>query len=125
MEIISLFPTAVAKFSIGRALTDTESTTSMSMQTKANEGNKTSINYDVLSMPEFISIKQFIDQNIKKYFDQVISPVDNITPYITQSWLNYTSTGEYHHKHCHTNSILSGVFYINADQEHDKIYFHK
>jgi uncharacterized protein (TIGR02466 family) len=125
MEIISLFPTVVAKVSIDRPLTDIESATALSMQTRANEGNKTSVNYDVLSMPEFSSIKQFVDQNIKEYFDKIISPVDNIKPYITQSWLNYTSIGEYHHKHCHTNSILSGVFYITANQEHDKIYFHK
>ena len=44
---------------------------------------------------------------------------------ITQSWLNYTKPGEYHHTHEHPNSIISGVFYIDADRENDKIIFHK
>ena len=35
------------------------------------------------------------------------------------------TTGEFHHKHEHPNSYLSGVLYINADPEKDKIYFYK
>ncbi len=48
---------------------------------------------------------------------------NNITPYITQSWLNYTETNQYHHKHQHPNSLVSGVFYINCDDKFDKIKF--
>jgi uncharacterized protein (TIGR02466 family) len=52
-----------------------------------------------------------------------ISP--NQKPYITQSWLNFIDRGEYHHKHNHANSIISGVLYINADPENDRISFFK
>ena len=45
--------------------------------------------------------------------------------FVTQSWLNWTKKGEFHHKHEHPNSYLSGVFYINADPDKDKIYFYK
>ena len=34
-----------------------------------------------------------------------------------------TKPGGSHHRHRHTNSIISGVFYI-ATVENDKIYFH-
>ena len=44
---------------------------------------------------------------------------------ITQSWLNYTDTGQNHHRHPHPNSYISGVFYLNANPEVDKIYFFK
>ena len=44
-------------------------------------------------------------------------------PFITQSWLNYTEPGQSHHKHAHPNSVISGVLYINADQNTDKIFF--
>lgn len=33
---------------------------------------------------------------------------------ITQSWLNFTPKGSAHHKHRHSNSIVSGVFYVNT-----------
>ena len=35
-----------------------------------------------------------------------------------------TDTNEFHHKHQHSNSFLSGVFYIEADEELDDITFH-
>jgi len=59
------------------------------------------------------------------YFDKVVCTDNSIVPYITQSWLNYTKTDQFHHHHSHANSYVSGVFYVNADKEVDKIAFHK
>ena len=44
---------------------------------------------------------------------------------LKQSWANYTEAGQYHHKHAHPNSVVSGVFYPQANREFDKIYFYK
>jgi len=88
-----------------------------------NVGNITSNNNYILNEKPFINIKKELDLIIQDYFDNVISPANNITPYITQSWLNYTKTNQYHHKHAHPNSLVSGVFYINCHEEHDKIKF--
>ena len=67
-------------------------------------------------------IKQFCEQHIKSYVEQVISPKEEIDFYITQSWLNITKPGEHHHEHSHQNSIISGVFYISTEED-DKITF--
>ena len=88
-----------------------------------NDGNITSNNNYILNEKPFANIKKELDLRIQDYFDKVISPANNITPYITQSWLNYTETNQYHHKHAHPNSLVSGVFYINCHEEHDKIKF--
>ena len=32
---------------------------------------------------------------------------------------------ESHHMHAHSNSIISGVLYLNADRKYDSIKFHK
>ncbi len=88
-----------------------------------NDGNITSNNNYILNEKPFANIKKELDLRVQDYFDKVISPVNNITPYITQSWLNYTETNQYHHKHAHPNSLVSGVFYINCHEEHDKIKF--
>jgi uncharacterized protein (TIGR02466 family) len=90
-----------------------------------NEGNTTSNDNYILNNKTFKDLKEELDLKVKDYFDKVISPSNNITPYITQSWLNYTETNQYHHKHQHPNSLVSGVFYINCDEEHDKIKFFK
>ena len=88
-----------------------------------NDGNITSNNNYILNEKPFANIKKELDLRAQDYFDKVISPANNITPYITQSWLNYTETNQYHHKHAHPNSLVSGVFYINCHEEHDKIKF--
>jgi uncharacterized protein (TIGR02466 family) len=88
-----------------------------------NDGNITSNNNYILNEKPFANIKKELDLRVQDYFDKVISPANKIKPYITQSWLNYTETNEYHHKHAHTNSLVSGVFYINCQEEHDKIKF--
>ena len=88
-----------------------------------NQGNITSNNNYILNEKPFSNIKKELDLKVQDYFDKVVSPANNITPYITQSWLNYTETNQYHHKHAHPNSLVSGVFYINCHEEHDKIKF--
>jgi len=88
-----------------------------------NDGNITSNNNYILNEKPFANIKKELDLTVQDYFDKVISPANKITPYITQSWLNYTETNQYHHKHAHPNSLVSGVFYINCDEKHDKIKF--
>jgi uncharacterized protein (TIGR02466 family) len=88
-----------------------------------NDGNITSNNNYILNEKPFANIKKELDLRVQDYFDKVISPANNITPYITQSWLNYTETNQYHHKHQHPNSLVSGVFYVNCHAELDKIKF--
>jgi|TARA_R110000796_G_scaffold129614_2_gene245316 uncharacterized protein (TIGR02466 family) len=88
-----------------------------------NDGNITSNNNYILNEKFFSNIKKELNLKVQDYFDKVISPANKIKPYITQSWLNYTETNQYHHKHTHPNSLVSGVFYINCHKENDKIKF--
>jgi uncharacterized protein (TIGR02466 family) len=124
-KINGIFPTPIYISNIDRQLTNKE----LSFIDKAkldvfkNEGNTTSNDNYILNNKPFKNIKEELDLKVQDYFDKVISPANNITPYITQSWLNYTETNQYHHKHAHQNSIVSGVFYINCHEEHDKIKF--
>ena len=123
--INSIFPTPIYISKLDRELTLKE--LSFIDKTKLdifnNEGNTTSNDNYILNNKAFKNLKEELDLRIQDYFDKVISPANNITPYITQSWLNYTETNQYHHKHAHTNSLVSGVFYINCHEELDKIKF--
>jgi len=123
--INGIFPTPVYISKLDRELTSKE--LSFIYKTKLdvynNEGNKTSNNNYILNSKEFKTLKDELDLKVQDYFDKVISPANNITPYITQSWLNYTEKNQYHHKHQHPNSLVSGVFYINCHEEYDKIKF--
>jgi uncharacterized protein (TIGR02466 family) len=90
-----------------------------------NTGNTTSVDRYVLDEPVMANIKSFLQFYINYFMSNIEAPYNPVEAYVTQSWLNYTQPGEFHHKHEHPNSYLSGVFYINADPDKDKIYFYK
>ena len=123
--INGIFPTPIYISKINREFTNKE--LSFIDKTKLdiykNEGNTTSNDNYILNNKVFKNLKEELDLKVQDYFYKVISPANNITPYITQSWLNYTETNQYHHKHTHPNSLVSGVFYINCLEQHDKIKF--
>ena len=93
-----------------------------------NSGNSSSNNSHIFDSPYFSvngnleKIKQFCEQQLKIYVEELIIPREEIEVYITQSWLNITKPGEFHHEHSHSNSIISGVFYISTE-EGDSITF--
>lgn len=90
-----------------------------------NVGNTTSKDRYVLNEPVMSSIQQFIKFHISYYMENIVAPEYPLEVYLTQSWLNFTKPGQYHHKHEHPNSFISGVLYLNADPEKDKIHFYK
>jgi uncharacterized protein (TIGR02466 family) len=124
-NIHGIFPTPIYISKLNRELTSKELSfiDKTKLNVYKNEGNTTSNENYILNNNLFKNLKEDLDLKVKDYFDKVISPSNNITPYITQSWLNYTETNQYHHKHQHPNSLVSGVFYINCEEEHDKIKF--
>jgi uncharacterized protein (TIGR02466 family) len=126
VELFPLFATPVVKFKFHRSFTSEElaAAVKLSENVTSNIGNATTVNHNVLDMTEFADLRSFIEESINTYFDSIICPSGNITPYITLSWMNYTNKGQHHHKHSHVNSIVSGVFYINVDPNQDKIYFY-
>ena len=126
-RINGIFPTPVYISELDRKLTPLELkfVDKHKKDFYKNVGNITSNNNYILNEKPFLNIKKELNLRVQDYFNKVISPANKITPYITQSWLNYTETTQYHHKHTHPNSLLSGVFYINCHEELDKIKFFK
>ena len=92
---------------------------------KDNLGNLGTVDCNVLEKEEMKDIKYFLLDCLNEYIDNILVPKNKILPYITESWINVTKTGGFHHLHTHPNSFISGVMYISADAEKDKIYFHK
>jgi len=126
-EIHTIFPTTIYKDKLNRNFSNQEINYLYNEENNLypNQGNHTSKNTYVLEHPSLLHIKKFILEKVNYYIFNIINPINKITPYITQSWLNITSEGEYHHNHEHSNSILSGVFYVSADKNFDSIRFFK
>lgn len=125
MIVNNLFPYAVAKHQIGREFTAEEMDFVVKQSTSPNLGNKTSTNYYILKDDTFSEIRKFLQQSVDDYVKAIYAPKENVTVRITQSWLNYSKPGQWHHKHRHPNSFVSGVLYLKALKEKDKVFFYK
>jgi uncharacterized protein (TIGR02466 family) len=125
-NIYGLFPTSVYFSKLNRELTNEELSfiNNIKLNVYKNKGNTTSYDNYILNNKVLENLKKELDLRVQDYFDKVISPSNNITPYITQSWINFTETNQFHHRHNHNNSFLSGVFYINCNEKFDKIKFY-
>ena len=121
--IYNLFPTAVGHYKIERDLNRAELEFINGQEKRENEGNKTSVDHYILENTKLSNLSAFLEKSLKDYLDQTINPVEGNNIYITQSWINYTEEGGYHHKHTHPNSVVSGVFYIDTDPKRDRINF--
>jgi uncharacterized protein (TIGR02466 family) len=123
--IHNLFPTPVAIYKLDRKLMEEELVFIKGQETRPNMGNVTSIDNTILQNHSMTKLRDFIESNVSEYFKTVYSPKHDVSLRITQSWINYTEPGQYHHKHAHPNSFVSGVFYPQANRETDKIYFYR
>lgn len=125
MPIHNLFPTPVGRYELGRELSDEELVFIKNQETRPNMGNTTSTDNTILKSKELTQLRDFIETSVADYFATVYNAKHNVDLKVTQSWANYTNPGQYHHKHAHPNSFVSGVFYIRADKAKDKIYFYR
>ena len=123
MMINNLFPTPVGSFELGRDLSEIEKKHLFNLDQVSNEGNAKSTNSWILKDKKLNSLRLFLNNSLQEYFHAIMSPQDNVKLEITQSWVNYTKLGQHHHKHAHPNSIISGVFYIQAAEGIDKLHF--
>ena len=127
MRLYQLFPEPVYISNLERKLTKEELKTvdEYKKETYKNEGNITSNDTYVLENKTLTNLKEDLTTKVKEYFNKIICTSNSIIPYITQSWINYTETNQFHHRHSHSNSYISGVFYIDAQREVDSITFCK
>jgi uncharacterized protein (TIGR02466 family) len=120
-----VFPTPVGRYVFERHFSHNELEVINSQEKKNNRGNFISVNKSILDLPELKVIKESLEKYLKDFLETVYSPKNETKIYITQSWINWTETGQFHHKHAHPNSFISGVLYIQADKSNDKIMFYR
>ena len=127
MIIHQLFPQPVYFSKLERELTKEELKTidAYKAKTYKNESNITSDNNYVLENKALKNLKKDLNKKVINYFNEVVCTSNSIIPYITQSWISYTETNQFHHQHAHSNSYISGIFYIDAQKGVDSITFYK
>jgi hypothetical protein len=122
-KILNLWPTAVLKSNIDRPLTFLEnhyanienhavSSLSDNLRTKRT---------DVINDAPLTDIRNFIEDQLTVYKNTIINPKNKLDIFISQSWLSFSKSGDIHHPHYHSNSFLTAVFYLKAEEDIDSI----
>ena len=126
-NIAGIFSTPVYQCNFSRAFTRAEMDFIQKQQEECrpNIGNKSTKDSYILNRKIFRSIKKELELRLQDYLDRVVCPTPGVRSYITQSWINYTGKEEYHHQHNHANSYISGVLYLIANKNCDRIYFER
>ena len=76
------------------------------------------------------------DENLKELKNNIMEKVDDFVYnilriskkqkfHLENSWINKHMTNDWAQKHSHSNSILSGVYYIKTNENSGNICFHK
>jgi uncharacterized protein (TIGR02466 family) len=123
-KIMDLFPTPLYIANLGSVVNSDQKDVLLQAPKIINMGNLRSEDGYILNSPMFAGLKNLIMQHVKQYVLSVHS-APGVDVYMTQSWANYTKPNEFHHKHSHPNSFISGVFYVNVKQNEDMIKFYR
>jgi uncharacterized protein (TIGR02466 family) len=68
----------------------------------------------LLNLPTLTKLKEFVQFNLNNYWHDVMKVTTKVPIEITQSWLNFNPKGTFHHMHHHSNSIVSGVIFVQG-----------
>jgi uncharacterized protein (TIGR02466 family) len=114
-SITGIFPTPIYRTEMIRGWTEEEKKVWQDCDWHRSIGNSTSSDVYVLDrLPE---LKGIVESVIGDYWNKVITTVNSVSPVLTQSWLNKTGKGDHHHRHNHSNSLISGVVYLETDSD--------
>jgi uncharacterized protein (TIGR02466 family) len=81
-------------------------------------------NENILDFEIFKDIKEFILESVRHHLETVeMFAYDDI--WLTSSWVNFCEPGGFQDFHNHANSILSGCYYLQADDSQPGLTFKK
>jgi len=125
--IYPLFPYPLVVCARNYEFTSSENKYISELEMIDNNGNLMSKNDKVLDSKELSELKRFIDEQILNFKKNLLRIKDENEIFITQSWVNTSNPDQYHPKHKHPNSVISGVMFLdeNNDASLPPIRFHR
>ena len=124
MKLTNLFPVPLGTFKYAGDITEEHIKFVNGIEKLKNIGNTGTKDTRILKHEQLKGINKFIEKSVQTYYQDIYAPPPDVELKITQSWVNFTKKGEYHHQHTHPNSFISGVFYLQVDEDKDRIHFY-
>lgn len=79
---------------------------------------------NILELPRFEPVAQFVNECVVDYLDNIVSyQYDAFS--VIHAWVNKARVGAFQPMHLHGNSVVSGVYYLQASSENTPLIFEK
>jgi len=116
MQVIDLFPMPLVVEELNFTQSEFDFAINyLSVESNLHENKNNNFNsVDTYILNHMPILKSHIEASITSYMHNLFGEISKIQ--VTQSWLNYNPTGTSHHKHSHSNSVISGVIYFQTDE---------
>jgi len=79
----------------------------------------------LLNQPELASLRSEILRHVEFFVRDELAVADHIDFYLTNSWCTQHLKGDSSHRHNHSNSLISGVCYVDCDEDSGEFRFFK
>ena len=129
-ETFDIFPSPVSVYNydkhdqikevIYRILSDTKETVNTNSNSLFHYGND--MGESVLYREELEHFKNWVEESCEDYVEKVLGNYLADKMVVTESWINVANKGAFQYYHYHTNSIVSGTYYVNFD-DHVPLFF--
>jgi|TARA_R100000482_G_scaffold120811_1_gene66404 uncharacterized protein (TIGR02466 family) len=127
IELHSLFPTAVVSI-LDPSFSLTEKERDVIWNYRLDNDNNyhnchASYSGRILEDRKLRRFKKYLQGHLEAYVSDIMKCDNKIK--ITNSWGNYSHTGNCHRLHQHSNSILSGIYYLQVEDSVPLLEFEK
>jgi uncharacterized protein (TIGR02466 family) len=78
-----------------------------------------------LDLPQFSEVKALMQREIDGFLHEVLAIEDRYEFYITNSWVQKHSKTDHAQNHYHINSLLSGVYYVEVEEDSGDLVLEK
>jgi hypothetical protein len=110
-QVIELFSTPAGIYAYPEDLTR-EFNVVKDLEFILSDQNFTTEDKFILNKKEFETLHSFCLAAVNDYWNNILGYTGNLD--IVLSWANRTKNSQSHHKHYHSNSIISGSFYFES-----------
>ncbi len=85
----------------------------------------TSVDKYILDRPDFAVIRDVVLKEVGVYAHEILAVNAGVEFYITNSWINVHKRGHAAGAHIHHNSLISGVLYLQVNENSGDLVFHR
>lgn len=85
----------------------------------------TSVDKCILDRQDFAVIRDIVLKEIGVYAHEILAVNAGVEFYITNSWINVHKRGHAAGAHIHHNSLISGVLYLQVNENSGDLVFHR